>query len=148
MTALLASVRSSEEALDAVQAGAELIDLKEPGSGALGATWYDLRDAANLPLVAALSANHLAVLVFPATLCRLYVARDRDAAGDAVTATLTERARASGIEAIGLSPTLGDFNEDLRHFGLDDLRAALRVQLVPEDVARFMIATEEAEMRA
>jgi len=36
MTALLASVRSSEEALDAAQAGAELIDLKEPGSGALG----------------------------------------------------------------------------------------------------------------
>ncbi|MGA7815419.1 (5-formylfuran-3-yl)methyl phosphate synthase [Caballeronia sp.] len=36
MTALLASVRSSEEALDAAQAGAELIDLKEPGAGALG----------------------------------------------------------------------------------------------------------------
>jgi len=36
MTALLASVRSSEEALDAALAGAELIDLKEPGAGALG----------------------------------------------------------------------------------------------------------------
>ena len=36
MTALLASVRSSEEALDAAQAGAELIDLKEPRAGALG----------------------------------------------------------------------------------------------------------------
>lgn len=36
MTALLASVRSSEEALDAAQAGAELIDLKEPAAGALG----------------------------------------------------------------------------------------------------------------
>src|SRR3984893_17845031 len=101
-----------------------------------------------MPLVAALSANHLASLLFPATLRRLYVAQDRDPAGDAVTATLTERARASGIEAIGLSPRLGDFNEDLRHLGLDDLRAALRIQLVPEDVARFMIATEEAEMRA
>jgi uncharacterized protein (UPF0264 family) len=36
MTALLASVRSSEEAFDAALAGADLIDLKEPGAGALG----------------------------------------------------------------------------------------------------------------
>jgi (5-formylfuran-3-yl)methyl phosphate synthase len=36
MTALLASVRSYDEALDAVEAGAELIDLKEPDAGALG----------------------------------------------------------------------------------------------------------------
>ncbi|MCC8396087.1 (5-formylfuran-3-yl)methyl phosphate synthase [Paraburkholderia sp. MMS20-SJTR3] len=37
MTALLASVRSAEEAFDAARAGAELIDLKEPNEGALGA---------------------------------------------------------------------------------------------------------------
>lgn len=36
MTALLASVRSEQEALAAARAGAELIDLKEPRSGALG----------------------------------------------------------------------------------------------------------------
>ncbi|SAK69535.1 hypothetical protein AWB79_03709 [Caballeronia hypogeia] len=36
MTALLASVRSAQEAFDAAQAGAELIDLKEPHAGALG----------------------------------------------------------------------------------------------------------------
>ena len=36
MTALLASVRSADEAFDAADAGAELIDLKEPGAGALG----------------------------------------------------------------------------------------------------------------
>ncbi|GAB2898100.1 (5-formylfuran-3-yl)methyl phosphate synthase [Paraburkholderia jirisanensis] len=36
MTALLASVRSADEAFDAVEAGAELIDLKEPSGGALG----------------------------------------------------------------------------------------------------------------
>jgi (5-formylfuran-3-yl)methyl phosphate synthase len=36
MTALLASVRSEEEAFAAAQAGAELIDLKEPRAGALG----------------------------------------------------------------------------------------------------------------
>ncbi|GAB7523182.1 (5-formylfuran-3-yl)methyl phosphate synthase [Paraburkholderia sp. 2C] len=36
MTALLASVRSADEAFDAAHAGAELIDLKEPHGGALG----------------------------------------------------------------------------------------------------------------
>jgi (5-formylfuran-3-yl)methyl phosphate synthase len=36
MTALLASVRSADEAFDAANAGAELIDLKEPNAGALG----------------------------------------------------------------------------------------------------------------
>ncbi|MFM0034828.1 (5-formylfuran-3-yl)methyl phosphate synthase [Paraburkholderia strydomiana] len=36
MTALLASVRSDDEAFDAARAGAELIDLKEPNAGALG----------------------------------------------------------------------------------------------------------------
>ncbi|CAG4913380.1 (5-formylfuran-3-yl)methyl phosphate synthase [Paraburkholderia saeva] len=36
MTALLASVRSYDEAHDAARAGAELIDLKEPREGALG----------------------------------------------------------------------------------------------------------------
>lgn len=36
MTALLASVRSDDEAFDAAQAGADLIDLKEPNAGALG----------------------------------------------------------------------------------------------------------------
>ena len=41
MTALLASVRSSEEAFDAAQAGADLIDLKEPRGGALGCVSID-----------------------------------------------------------------------------------------------------------
>ena len=39
-----------------------------------------------------------------------------------------------------MSPRLGDFNEDLHVFGLDALRAALRIQLAPEDVARFLLA--------
>ena len=47
------------------------------------------------------------------------------------------RADAAGIEAIAWSPRLGDFNEDLRTFGIDDLRAALRTQLAPQDVVRF-----------
>jgi hypothetical protein len=36
-----------------------------------------------------------------------------------------------------LSPHGDDFNGDLRRFGIDGLRATLRVQLAPEDVARF-----------
>jgi len=96
-------------------------------------------------MLAALSANHLAAILLPATLRRLYVARDRDAAGDVAVAALTERARAAGIEALTLSPTLGDFNEDLRNLGVDELRATLPVQLVPEDVQRFLHAMHVAE---
>ena len=98
----------------------------------------------SLPMAAALSANHLAAMLLPLTLRRLYIARDADAAGDAAVAALTERADAAGIEAIAWSPRLGDFNEDLRTFGIDDLRAALRTQLAPQDVVRFMLwATAE-----
>jgi len=91
-----------------------------------------------MPMAAALSAGHLGQLLFPATLRRLYIARDADPAGDHATAKLIERAQAVGIEAIPLSPLLGDFNGDLRRQGIAALRAALRVQVAPEDVARFM----------
>jgi phage/plasmid primase-like uncharacterized protein len=102
-------------------------------------TMLSLRSAMPcLPMVAALSANHLAALLFPPTLRRLYIARDDDPAGGVAMATLTERARRAGIEALGLSPMVGDFNEDLRHLGVDDLRSALRVQLAPDDVPRLM----------
>jgi hypothetical protein len=91
-----------------------------------------------MPMMAALSAAHLAAIRFPATLRRLYIARDDDPAGDGAMASLIDRATEGGIEAIALSPRLGDFNEDLRTLGIDALRAALRVQIAPEDVARFM----------
>lgn len=91
-----------------------------------------------LPMAAALSANHLAAMLLPSGLRRLYIARDDDAAGDAVQAILTQRAEAVGVEAIPLSPRLGDFNEDLHLFGIDAIRVRLRLQLVPEDVARFL----------
>ncbi|KAA5601754.1 DUF7146 domain-containing protein [Blastochloris sulfoviridis] len=91
-----------------------------------------------MPMLAALSAAHLAAILFPATLSRLYIARDTDPAGDSAVQTLTRRATTAGIEAITLSPRQDDFNADLRALGLDALRAAVRVQIVPEDVARFM----------
>jgi len=92
-----------------------------------------------LPMAAALSANHLAAMALSSSLRRLYIARDADAAGDTVQAILLQRAETAGIEAIPLSPRLGDFNEDLHVFGLDTLRAALRIQLAPEDVSRFLL---------
>lgn len=91
-----------------------------------------------LPMIAALSAGHLSAIQFPAKLRRLYVALDNDSAGDNAVAKLVDRARAAGIEAIALSPSLGDFNDDLCTFGGDGLRESLRGQLAPEDVARFM----------
>jgi hypothetical protein len=93
----------------------------------------------SLPMAAALSANHLAAMALSSRLRRLYIARDADAAGDAVQAVLLQRAETAGIEAIPLSPRLGDFNEDLHVFGLDALRAALPIQLAPEDVSRFLL---------
>jgi Toprim domain len=91
-----------------------------------------------MPMAAALSANHLAALLLPSMLRRLYIARDADAAGDMALVALTERAETAGIEALALSPRKGDFNEDLRAFGLGALRTALRLQLAPQDVVRFM----------
>jgi phage/plasmid primase-like uncharacterized protein len=91
-----------------------------------------------MPTAAALSANHLAVFRPPPTLRRLYVAQDNDPAGQLATQQLSQQAQAAGIEALPLTPRLKDFNEDLRHPGVDALRAALREQLVPDDAVRFM----------
>jgi hypothetical protein len=92
----------------------------------------------DMPMMAALSAAHLSAILFPATLRRLYIVRDNDPAGDGAMAGLFVRAHAARIDAVALSPQGDDFNLDLRRFGIDALRAAVRVQLIPEDVARFM----------
>ena len=91
-----------------------------------------------MPMAAALSAHHLAALLLPLTLRRLYIAHDADAAGYMALAALTERAEAAGIEALALSPRIGDFNDDLRAFGLGALRAALRIRLAPQGIVRLM----------
>jgi hypothetical protein len=108
-------------------------------------TMLSLRGALpGLSMLAALSANHLAPILFPATLRRLYIARDRDPASEVAVTTLTERAHSAGIQALTLTPALGDFNEDLRHLGVDELRAALRIQLAPKDVPRFLLSIDAA----
>lgn len=92
----------------------------------------------DMPMLAALSAAHLPAIRFPDTLRRLYIVRDNDQAGDAARDSLIERANAVGIEAIVISPALGDFNEDLRGLGIEHLRQQSRMQIAPQDVARFM----------
>ncbi len=102
-------------------------------------TMLSLRMAlTDMPMVAALSAAHLSAILFADTLRRIYIARDDDPAGYGAMATLIERASHDGIEAIVLSPRLGDFNEDLRMLGPDVLGKDLRAQLAAQDVARFM----------
>lgn len=107
----------------------------------------------SLPMVAALSASHLAVLVLPRGLRRFYVAQDGDNAGTRAAKALTEWAERAGIEPIGLNPRSDDFNDDLRKAGRAELAAWLRVQLAPEDVAplcawAFTTATAAAKPRA
>jgi len=91
-----------------------------------------------LPMIAALSANHLSALVLPKMLRRLYIALDADAAGRRAGRTLADKAIAAGIEVLPLSPLNGDFNDDLRRLGPIGLAKHLRSQLAPEDVGRFL----------
>ncbi len=92
-----------------------------------------------MPMVAALSSNHLAALLLPAGLQRLYVAVDDDRAGRHALERLRDREELHGIELRELLPALGDFNEDLTRRGPEALIEAIGPQLAPEDVARFLV---------
>jgi hypothetical protein len=103
-----------------------------------------------LPLAAALSAAHLAGLLFPpgrastrARVRRLYIIRDNDPAGRRAEEALTARAQAEGIAVLTLAPGLKDFNDDLRQFGPAALAASVRVQFAPDDVIRFWRSPEQ-----
>ncbi|MEC9264962.1 MAG: toprim domain-containing protein [Pseudomonadota bacterium] len=96
-----------------------------------------------MPVAAALSAAHLAALVFPPTLRRLYVARDNDEAGRFALERLRARSRAGDIDIRALAPRTEDFNADLLSLGPDRLRAWLAEQLAPDDVQRFLVAGEQ-----
>lgn len=103
-------------------------------------TMLSLREVLpTLPLAAATSSSHLAAILFPPVLRRLYVARDRDAAGDAAFSILTERAQAAGIELLSLMPDLADFNDDLRQHGAGALGERVRHQLQEPDRNRFTL---------
>jgi hypothetical protein len=111
-------------------------------------TMLSLRQALpTLPMAAALSANHLAALILPKTLRRLYVARDDDAAGHRATAELIDRATTLGIETLPLDAVMGDFNDDLRQLGLPALVDGLRGQLAPGDFAMLCSSAGGRESR-
>jgi hypothetical protein len=100
-----------------------------------------------MPMVAALSSAHLAALILPTGLRRLYIARDNDRAGHRAADALGIRANADRIEDIVLTPYADDFNTDLCGFGPEALAASLRVQLMPEDVERFLIVDRRPDPR-
>jgi hypothetical protein len=98
-----------------------------------------------MPMVAALSAAHLCVLILHPGLGRLYIARDNDPAGRQAAERLADRARGDGAEALLLTPSTDDFNTDLCALGREALMASLRVQLAPEDVVRFLSVEHRSE---
>ena len=103
-------------------------------------TMLSLREVLpTMPMAAATSSAHLAAILFPPTLRRLYVARDQDTAGDAAFGILTDRTQAAGIELVSLLPELGDFNDDLRQHGALALGQRVRLQLHVQDRSRFSI---------
>lgn len=91
-----------------------------------------------MPMMAALSAGHLAAILFPPILRRLYILRDSDPAGSRASDHLADRAHQAGIETIVLSPVLTDFNDDLRQFGLSAFRTMITDQLMRSDRIRYL----------
>ncbi len=103
-------------------------------------TMLSLRCAmARLPMIAALSAQHLAALELPPSLKRLYIAVDCDPAGKRAAETLRRHAIAIGVDAIRLTPTRNDFNDDLLAEGIRSIASSLRSQLAPDDIDRFLM---------
>ena len=103
-------------------------------------TMLSVREAApGLPVWAALSSGHLGAALLPEGLRRLYIAIDRDPAGQRAAERLTARAAEVGIAAHVLEPRLGDFNDDLRADGPAVLRQHLAKQIGPEDQQRLEI---------
>ena len=90
-----------------------------------------------LPMIAGLSATHLAALVLPTATRRLYIARDKDTAGAIAMERLRTRAGAQGIEVHALVPVFDDTNTDLMHLGVAALLSHVAAQLHPTDRARF-----------
>ena len=91
-----------------------------------------------LPVWAALSSGHLGAVLLPEGLQRLYIAIDRDPAGQRAAERLSARATEVGVAVRVLEPRLGDFNDDLRANGKDALRQHLAGQIGPEDQQRLL----------
>lgn len=115
MTAVLTSVRSLEEARDAARAGADMIDLKEPRAGALGA----LPTTVVREVVEVMRAEHPALLL-SATV------GDLEAAALAEMEAMADAIGACGVDyvKVGIAPGMHG------HAALDHL-ATLPWRIVP-----------------
>ena len=112
-------------------------------------TMLSLRSALpRMPVLAGLSANHLAALELPAGVRRLYVARDNDTEGRRAETRLRVRLRGRDVEVRSLSPAYADLNVDLQRLGREGLRRRIARQLAPEDRERFAPEADEAEPHA
>jgi hypothetical protein len=92
----------------------------------------------HLPMVAALSAAHLAALLLPTTQRRLYIAVDNNLAGHRAATLLKARACEAKIEAHLLVPHGNDWNTDLRAIGFLHVLAHAAGQLAGPDAERFV----------
>ena len=100
----------------------------------------------SMPMVAASSAAHLAVIALQPGLRRLYIARDNDPAGCRAAERLMARANKASVEARLLTPSGDDWNGHLIACGPSSTRGAVIAQLAPEDAERFAepLDSEEA----
>lgn len=85
-----------------------------------------------VPMVAALSAGHLAGWEFPRHLRRLVIACDNDDAGWNAGWRLTERAVAAGVCARTITSLRADFNSDLRAMADEAFRKRLDASLASD----------------
>jgi hypothetical protein len=121
---------------NAVRFGA-VLDVAAAGEGV--ETMLSLKSLLpELPMMAALSASHLAGLLLPPSLRRLYVAVDDDAAGHRAATLLKARACDANIDAHLLLSRNDDWNTDLRAFGSMRVLAHVAGQLARQDAERFV----------
>ena len=112
-------------------------------------TMLSLRTLApDLPIAAALSSSHLANLILPSGLSRLYIALDDDVAGREAAEHLRARADAAGIAAHLLIPPRDDWNTALQDAGRARCCAQLADQLHRDDTARFLAAATAIDVMA
>jgi hypothetical protein len=83
----------------------------------------------DLPMVAGLTPDLMGVIVWPAQLRSLYIAKDKYPRHSGAYEKLAARMSAAGVAVQHLTPRGQDFNDDLRGLGLEALRQALNSQL-------------------
>jgi hypothetical protein len=90
-----------------------------------------------VPMAAGLSAAHLAAILFPPGLRRLYLLRDNDTAGDFAEQRLATRCRQAGIDCRVLKPAANDLNADMREHPPEAVKARMLAQMLSEDRSCF-----------